>query len=221
MASWKSLYGPPIALKVADGEVVLSQPDRAPLRCTKEEFSAGKLNHEVLRALNLRVLVEALAVIKLGEVAVRAAKSLPSVDGRPSPDRNYKGPNNTFVWLLGRTMAASIGPGPRVDLPFDEVAAKGLPSEVRSALGAEVSGQVEQAVRQLSPLPCFCGTGFRNMSDHDGLEVLAEAYDSDAPIDVNGRVVRCTRCGHCWTLNEEGDSHYSYTYDVWPFAPED
>ncbi len=73
--------------------------------------------------------------------------------------------------------------------------------------------------RALSPLPCFCGTGWRRFHEHDALLNLARCQHPRAPIDHKAMTARCRICGRWWTLEEMGDSHYSYHYSVRQFEP--
>lgn len=203
-----------------DGAVILRAGSPATARrCTVDELVAGQLDLAVVRAFDLRVLVEALArlILRQRGEAVRAPTAADG--GRPSVSHLYGFGRGVpkAVWLMGRNVWADAA-GRRYQATFEDFLAAGFPADTATDLGLEVVQRVTAAVRQLAPLPCKCDTGVETPDQHGTLDEIVRRQHPFAPIDVSAVVGRCRVCGRGWTFEAAGDSHYSYSYEVHPFV---
>ena len=190
--------------------------------CSGDAFLEGALNERVLSIFGLMTLTEALAL--LTEARLPAEQRPPpaetaSLAGRPRfvRDEAFSDASGR-VWFFGRTLAVDAKGRPRVALPLAAVASDGL-GVLRATLSAALADVVEEAARQLLPLPCLCGTGCQRLHEHDALVSLIRRQHPHAPIDISATVAWCRVCARWWTYEAAGDSHYSYHYTVRQFQP--
>jgi len=216
MTTWQATHS---RLAIQDDTVRL-EPDG--VTCSGDDFLAGTLNDAVLRAFDLMTLAEARALLREArqpvDLRITPQEVTPLV-GRPRIHRDAHNNDRGRVWFFGRTLAIDVKEKPRVSLDLRTAAGSGMEA-YREDLGDELVDTVIEAARALSPLLCFCGTGWLRFHEHDALLDLSRCHHPRTPIDHKAMTARCRICGRWWTLEVMGDSHYSYHYSVRQFEPE-
>jgi hypothetical protein len=210
--SWQNHSGHRLSIEADTVRLLPSQET-----CSGDQFLAGTLNERVLSTFDLMTLTEALALLTAARLP--DAQRPPQAENTALRGRPWFARDEAFsdasgkVWFFGRTLAVDAKGQPRVEVPLAVVACDGL-AECRSRLSAELADAVEQAARQLVPMPCLCGTGCQRPHEHDALTSLVRRQHPHAPIDYSVTVYWCRVCARWWTYMAVGDSHYSYSYTV-------
>lgn len=120
------------------------------------------------------------------------------------------------VWIDGRTVRTLAEERKVPDMDFETFLRDGYPPDVVAILGEETVASVTDAVRQLAPLSCMCGSGADTPEQHGTIVTLASGQNPDAPIDDRITIGVCSVCGQTWRFRETGDTHYSYHYQCEP-----
>lgn len=208
-----------IAKEGQDNDVDRSAP---PLHTwTRDAFLTDRALHtQVEQLFDYVVLARARAVVMEPTLdpPFTPTHDVPSIQGRPQIQRVHSSGRGGgwCVWILGRKVRFSLREHKVDDQPFETILASGLPHSVQEGLPAEICEQVLAGVQALSPLPCMCGTGCETTDQHGSFRTFVYG-NGNGPVEMNVQVGRCTVCGRGWSFREEGDSHYSFHYDVQPF----
>ncbi len=199
-------YGPETIVVSADG-FVLRRADG-----TTREGTAAQLENDAATCLDVCMAMEAAGLVEARVALARLKAGRDDVQEAPRLDRpsiTYSdgfGRGNPFGWwLLGRVLRVS-NDGGGYDLAVEDVAANGVPAELR--LPENLRESAQRAAAQRAPLPCACGTGVPSASHHGAVRTLAYEQHPAASCEASAMVCECVVCGARTVFTREGDTSY-------------
>lgn len=206
-------------VSISGSSVRWTNGERA-LTCEASELYASAIWQELLDAFGVETAAEALAVSKHPDEVARAC--VEPAPRRPRHPRVFGGKrgDSWVAWIFGRKVRLSANALPHMDdVVFEEVLERGLPEAFMQECGPEVTASLMQAITDLAPLACMCGTGAETSQQHGQTRTLARAREPRSMVEYSATCARCEVCSRWWTFVERGDSHYSYSYSVSLFRP--
>jgi NhaA family Na+:H+ antiporter len=205
------------AVAVWDGSTLTLTERAGECLFSREAIDSYATADALASHLGAELAAEILATVRHGPL-----DRTPGPPGRPHIARvvgfGPRGTNTPGAWISGRKVRFSALDGP--DFEVADLAAGGIPEN--AGLVPEARAALWEAVTALAALPCDCGTGAAQISEHGQIERLqGSVQDPRVPMTYHAAVGRCRVCGRCRVYTTSGDEAYEMRHaESLPVGPD-